>query len=76
MKLPKLLVGIVLLVIGIFVIFVIYWAYNHSPEAGLGDRIVDALEGEKVLSKTTYYTMLVSGTLLIILGITRTVKSL
>ncbi|HEX9651777.1 MAG TPA: DUF3185 family protein [Cyclobacteriaceae bacterium] len=73
MKLPKLLVGIVLLVIGIFVI---YWAYNHSPEAGLGDRIVDALEGEKVLSKTTYYTMLVSGTLLIILGITRTVKSL
>ena len=73
MKLPKLLVGIVLLAVGIFVI---YWAFNHSPESSLGDKIVDAIEGEKTLTETTYYTMLVSGTLLIILGIIRTLKTL
>lgn len=73
MKLIKPIIAIISLGVGIFLIF---WAYNHSPEASLGDRITDVLEGEKALSKTSYYTMMVAGGILVISGIIRLVKSL
>lgn len=73
MKLIKPLIAIIVFGIGIFLVF---WAYNHSPEAGLGERIADVLEGEKALSKTSYYSMMVAGSVMILTGVVRLVKSL
>ena len=73
MKSINLLLSIVFLGAGIFMVL---WAYNHNPEASLGERLTDALSGEKALSTTSFYAMMVTGFLLIVNGVVRLFKHL
>jgi len=73
MKAGKLSIGIVLLAVGIFAI---YWSQDHSPNAGFGEKIVSEIAGKYVLDKTTYYALMVAGSIMAILGSIRIFKSL
>lgn len=65
--------GLVLIGVGAFVI---YWAVTHSPKAGLGKMITNELSGSYTMGEGAYYASLVVGTVLAVLGILRTYKSI
>jgi len=64
--------GIVLIAVGAFVI---YWAVTHSPKAGVGQIISNEISGSYTMGEGAYYASLVVGTVLAVLGIIRTYKS-
>jgi len=51
--------------------FVIYWAYSHSPKAGLGKIIGNELSGSYTMSETWYYASLALGIAIGVYGIYR-----
>lgn len=62
-----LLQGIILIAIGSFII---YWAIDHSPNASLGEKVGDLLEEDSYrMSEAWYYTSLVAGSILALLGL-------
>jgi TRAP-type C4-dicarboxylate transport system permease small subunit len=65
--------GLVLIGVGAFII---YWAVTHSPKAGVGQMITNELSGSYTMSEGAYYASLVVGTILAVLGLLRTYKSL
>jgi hypothetical protein len=64
--------NIILLVIGLFII---YWAMEHSPKAGLGQVISNEFSGSYTMSETWYYVSLVCGAALAIVGGMRIFKN-
>jgi len=68
-----LLSGILLIAIGAFVI---YWAIDHSPNAPIGEKVGDLLEENSYrMSEAWYYTSLVAGSVVALLGIRNLLKS-
>lgn len=72
MKNTALIRGILLILVGIFLI---YWAQTHSPK-DLGQVIGNGLSGSYTLSEPWYYACLGGGIVVGILGILRTYKSM
>ncbi|HNP20113.1 MAG TPA: hypothetical protein PKL31_16865 [Fulvivirga sp.] len=64
---------IILLAIGIFII---YWAMEHSPEAGLGQKISNELSGSYTMSEPWYYVSLTLGSLISFLSIVKIFKGM
>lgn len=63
----SLLKGIIIIAIGAFVIF---WTVDHSPHAPMGQQISDILDtNEYRMSEFWYYTCLLAGILIAVLGI-------
>ncbi len=62
----KVIIGLVLIIAGLVVVF---WAYNHSPHAGFGDRLMSELGGSYTLSKQMYAGSMIAGVILGILGL-------
>lgn len=60
------IIGLLLIVAGLAVVF---WAYNHSPHAGLGDRLMSELGGSYTLSKQMYAGTMIAGVVVGILGL-------
>lgn len=56
-------------------VFVIYWAETHSPK-DLGEVITNEISGSYTMSEPWYYTSLVLGTVVAILGILRGFKAM
>ncbi len=50
--------GLVMLFIGAFVI---YWAQTHSPNAGIGQVVGNAISGSYTMSENAYYISLIAG---------------
>ena len=50
--------GIVLLLIGGFII---YWAMEHSPKAGIGQVLSNEFSGSYTMSETWYYVSMFIG---------------
>jgi len=68
-----LLSGIILVAIGAFVI---YWAIDHSPNASIGEKVGDLLEEDAYrMSEAWYYTSLVVGSIVALLGLRNLLKS-
>lgn len=68
-----LLQGIILIAIGSFII---YWAIDHSPNASLGEKVGDLLEEDAYrMSEAWYYTSLVAGSIIALLGLRNLLKS-
>lgn len=62
-----LIYAIILIAIGSFII---YWSLDHSPNAPLNERINDLFKEESYrMSETWYYTSLVVGTIVTLLGL-------
>jgi uncharacterized membrane protein len=62
----KVVIGILLIIIGLAIVF---WAYNHSPHAALGDRLMSELSGSFTLSKQQYAGSMIAGLILGLAGI-------
>lgn len=68
-----LLSGIILIAIGAFII---YWSIDHSPNASIGDKVTDLLEDDAYrMSEAWYYTSLVAGSIVALLGLRNLLKS-
>ncbi|WP_296623321.1 hypothetical protein [Marivirga sp.] len=68
-----LLIGIILIAIGSFII---YWAIDHSPNAPIGERVTDLLEENSYrMSEAWYYTSLIAGSIIALLGLRNLLKS-
>lgn len=65
--------GLVLIAVGAFVI---YWAVTHSPKGGIGQIVSNEISGSYTMGEGTYYASLVVGTVLAVLGVLRTYKSM
>ncbi len=64
-------IGIVLILVGAFTI---YWAQTHSPQAGVGQIIGNALSGSYTMSEGSYYFTLVIGATLGLFGLYKLIK--
>jgi hypothetical protein len=73
MKNKSLFRGILLLIIGAFII---YWAQAHSPNADFGKLISNELSGSYTMSKGWYYFSFFVGVLLTLTGLARSYKAL
>ncbi|MBK6265762.1 hypothetical protein JKA74_12020 [Marivirga sp. S37H4] len=59
--------GILLVAIGTFVV---YWSVDHSPYAPLGEQVKDVFDSNSYrMSEFWYYTSLVVGTIIALLGL-------
>jgi hypothetical protein len=68
-----LLGGIILIAIGAFII---YWAIEHSPNASIGEKVSDLLDDSAYrMSEVWYYTSLVAGSIIALLGLRNLLKS-
>jgi hypothetical protein len=68
-----LLSGIILIAVGAFTI---YWAIDHSPNASIGEKVNDLLKEDAYrMSEVWYYTSLVAGSVIALLGIRNLLKS-
>ncbi|RUA29957.1 MAG: hypothetical protein DSY77_14545 [Bacteroidetes bacterium] len=68
-----LLSGIILIAIGAFII---YWAIDHSPNASIGELANDLLKEDSYrMSEAWYYTSLVAGSVIALLGLRNLLKS-
>ncbi|MDX9770712.1 MAG: DUF3185 family protein [Tenuifilaceae bacterium] len=67
----KVFVGILLLVVGLVIV---YWAYNHSPHAGLGNIVINELSGSFTLSKPAYAGVTIGGIIIAVLGLYKIFK--
>lgn len=68
-----LLKGIFLIAIGAFII---YWSVDHSPNASIGEKVNDLLDDNAYrMSETWYYTSLVGGSIIALLGLRSLLKS-
>lgn len=63
--------GIVFILIGAFLI---YWAQTHSPQAGLGEQIVNEISGSYTMDQTSYYICLGMGVLSALAGLMKLVR--
>ncbi len=64
-------IGIVLILVGAFTI---YWAQTHSPQAGVGQIIGNALSGSYTMSEGSYYFTLIIGATLGLFGLYKLIK--
>jgi hypothetical protein len=55
--------------------FTIYWAQTHSPKAGVGQIMGNAISGSYTMSETNYYICLGLGIALAAFGVYRFVTS-
>lgn len=68
-----LLDGVILIAIGAFII---YWAIGHSPNASIGEKVSDLLDDSAYrMSEVWYYTSLVAGSIIALLGLRNLLKS-
>ncbi len=68
-----LLSGIILVALGAFII---YWAIDHSPNASVGEKVNDLLdENAYRMNEAWYYTSLVAGSVIALLGLRNLLKS-
>ena len=67
----KVIVGILLLVVGLVIV---YWAYNHSPHAGIGNMMINEFSGSFTLSKPAYAGVTIGGIIFAILGLYKIFK--
>ena len=58
--------GIITALVGAFVI---YWAYAHSPKAGLGKIVGNELSGSYTMSEIWYYISLALGIVIAVFGV-------
>lgn len=73
MKNQELIKGIILFVVGAFII---YWAQAHSPNADFGKMLSNELSGSYTMGKTWYYISFFIGVLLSLAGIVRSYKAI
>ncbi|MFY0689833.1 MAG: hypothetical protein JXQ90_21870 [Cyclobacteriaceae bacterium] len=64
-------IGLLLTLVGAFCI---YWAYSHSPKAGIGKIVGNELSGSYTMSETSYYISLAIGAVIAIYGVMKFVK--
>ena len=62
----KAIYGLIFLVIGLAVMF---WAYSHSPYAGIGDKLANELSGSFTLTKLQFAGSMIGGAVLAVWGI-------
>lgn len=72
MKNKNLLIGVVLLVLGVFII---YWAQTHAPNASIGSKISNKLAGSYNMGETSYYLSLIVGGIAAVFGALKTYKA-
>jgi drug/metabolite transporter (DMT)-like permease len=68
----KYILGIIYLSLGVFILF---WAQNHSPESGIGEKLSRELSGDYTMSKEGYYFSMVAGALMVVFGAARIFKA-
>ncbi len=64
-------IGIVLILVGAFTV---YWAQTHSPQAGVGQIVGNALSGSYTMSEGSYYFTLIIGATLGLFGLYKLIK--
>ncbi len=62
----KTIYGLILLVIGLAVMF---WAYGHSPYAGIAEKLANELSGSYTLTELQFAGSMIVGAVLAVWGI-------
>lgn len=65
------LVAVILVLVGAFTI---YWAQTHSPQAGVGQVLGNAISGSYTMSEGAYYFTLILGVVVGVYGVFKLVK--